>query len=108
MEKYERLTLETSNLDKKESSLKIIGITPYIISILSILIFSVGIYAISKEIFIKKQELSNHETQLFFVTENFNSLIHRIQYLIDYGCLDSDKAKEFLKILEKNKKKNKK
>jgi hypothetical protein len=83
MEKYERLTLETSNLDKKESSLKIIGITPYIISILSILIFSVGIYAISKEIFIKKQELSNHETQLYIVTENFNSLKHRIQYLIE-------------------------
>jgi hypothetical protein len=30
------------------------------------------------------------------------------KYLVDYGCLDSDKAKEFLKILEKNKKKNKK
>ena len=63
MEKYERLTLQTSNLDKKESSPKIIGITPYIISILSIMIFSVGIYAISKDNFIKNEELSNQETQ---------------------------------------------
>ena len=30
------------------------------------------------------------------------------KYLVDYGCLDADKAKEFIKILEKNKKKNKK
>lgn len=30
------------------------------------------------------------------------------KYLVDYGCLDADKAKEFMKILEKYKKKNKK
>ena len=119
MEKYERLTLQTSNLDKKESSPKIIGITPYIISILSIMIFSVGIYAISKDIFIKNEELSNQETQLYIVTENFNSLKHRIQYLIEKNenfekkiseSLDSEKIlQEEIKIIkEKNEKYNNK
>ena len=59
----------------KKSSPKIIGIT-HNINIIYNDIFC-------KEIFIKNEELSNQETQLYIVTENFYSLKHRIQYLIE-------------------------